>query len=164
MLVWILAGLALALVPFIVVAVNAQRKYRGLFDDDHLLELAALLAELKAAAAADGLPHSALTSHGLAVTWDATVPELSLSHRDGKLHDTAAAFLTALTERLVAAPPGTDITRLRRAGRHVLRLALPPDADAAFRAAPLLSPDRAALPPLRAAAADDLRTTRFERA
>jgi len=164
MLLWILAGFAVALVPFIVIAVNAQRKYRGLFGDDHLHEVATTLATLKREADASDAPPSALTSHGLALTWDASCPEITFSHRDGKLHATAAGFLAAFIEALAAPPAGTTTRRLRRAGRYVLALTLPGPADAAYRAAALAVPAPDAFAPLRAAAAEAMRTVTFERA
>ncbi|PKN54261.1 MAG: hypothetical protein CVU56_27585 [Deltaproteobacteria bacterium HGW-Deltaproteobacteria-14] len=161
MLVWILAGLAVAIVPFILVALNAQRKYRPLFDDAHLVEVAELLARLKGEADADGVA-SVISSHDLAITWDASRPEIALSHRDGKLHQAAGAFLARFTVALISPPPEAEVAFTRAHGRYVVRLALPPEAGAAFRAAPVTVPALADLPPLRARAADAMRTTRFE--
>lgn len=163
MLVWILAGLAVAIVPFILVAVNAQRKYRPLFDDAHLVEVAELLARLKVEADGDGVS-SAISSHDLAITWDASRPELALSHRDGKLHQAAGAFMARLAVALIAPPADTGITFARAHGRYVVRLALPAASDATFRATPIAVPTLADLPPLRARATDAMRTTHFERA
>lgn len=163
MLVWILAGLAVAIVPFMLVALNAQRKYRPLFDDAHLVEVAALLARLKAEADSGGVA-SAISAHDLAITWDASRPEVALSHRDGKLHQAAGAFLASFTVALIAPPPQAEVAFTRAHGRYVVRLTLPPEADAAFRAAPVTVPTVEELPPLRARAADAMRTTHFERA
>ncbi|TNF32431.1 MAG: hypothetical protein EP329_10220 [Deltaproteobacteria bacterium] len=161
MLVWILAGLAVAIVPFIVVALNAQRKYRPLFDDTHFVELAEILARLKVEAD-ERDSSSAISSHDLAVTWDATRPELALSHRDGKLHEAAGAFLAHIAVTLLAPPAGTDLRYVKGGGRYLVRFGLPEGTDAAFRAAPVNVPTTDELPQLRAAAADAMRGTRFE--
>jgi len=163
MLVWILAGLAVAIVPFILVALNAQRKYRPLFDDTHLVEVAELLARLKVEARERG-SSSAISSHDLALTWDATRQELALSHRDGKLHQAAGAFLAHFAVALLAPPEDAEVRYVKAHGRYVVRLALPEDAAAGFGATAVTVPAIEELPPLRARAADAMRGTRFESA
>ena len=163
MLVWILAGLAVAIVPFILVGLNVQRKYRPLFDDTHLVELAEILARLKVAAAA-GSVCSEISAHDLAVSWDATKPELALSHRDGKLHRAAGAFLAHYALAVIAPPEGTTTQLSQAHGRYLLRLTLPPGSDADFRVAPVAVPSSERLAALRAQAADAIRGTRFDSA
>lgn len=156
MLAWILLGFAVAIVPFVVLIVKQSRLYPRLLGDAHLDELAATVARLKADAA-DGRARSAITSEGLALTWDATRPEVRVSLARGRLAPPAAAFFLAYLELLAAPPDGADAAHVLDGGRHVLRLALPDDAADAFREAPITPPapdERAAL---RARAADAIR-------
>ncbi len=157
MLVWILAGLAIALVPLIVIAVTSDRKYRRLFRDAHLAEVAATLAQLWSEAEATDLEHSAVTSLELALTWRPKGPEIALSHGSGKLAKPAAAFLISWIEAWLALPDDTRRRYLLAAGRYTLRLAALPDAVTLNRE----PPEAEALDGLRQTAADRMRKIRF---
>ncbi len=151
MLIWILAGVAVALIPLIVIAVSADRKYRRLFRDDHLAELAALLERLRTQAEADDAEATDLTSLALAVTWRPRGPEVVLSHGSGKLARPAAAFLLAWVHALL----GLAEARCRfveAGGRFTLRVErLPEGAEVT-----VVLPDAGGLHALRAAAADTM--------